>query len=56
MLRLPPVAQCLCLRDEIGEGKVGGVGRVKGGGESGDGGWGGGSRGRRGSRKELGSF
>ena len=23
MLRLPPVAQCLCLRDEIGEGRVG---------------------------------
>ena len=23
MLRLPPVAQCLCLRDEIGEGEGG---------------------------------
>ena len=27
MLRLPPVAQCLCLRDEIGKGKRGRVER-----------------------------
>ena len=61
MLRLPPVAQCLCLRDEIGEGRwgecrwrVGGQGL--GGGGMGVGGGGGGGRGRRGSRKELGCW
>ena len=46
MLRLPPVAQCLCLRDEIGEGRVGEGGGGDGGGR--------GSRGRRGSRKKIG--